>query len=933
MDFTTHNYNQYIFDHFFDPNIDYFPSVKFIPDLLYSSCKPDKIDFGKCQCEGKSICLNDNKCINFATYYECGDDCSSLIKCKNRRIYKKQFKKCQVFKTPNKGFGLRTKVKLLKNDLVLEYIGEVLDNNDLQKKIQNPTMCSFNMYYLMSLDSKKKLYVDAARQGGLARFINHSCNPNCKLETWYVNGFPRACIFALTDIHIDEELTFDYEWDNRPNHHQTKCYCQSEKCRGTIEITSTKQISHILLQPTNNYVASIIPLQLNDVYENSYINSVFQMLFSTYSFIDFVYKTIHYITMKQNPNHHIIKQQICLLHSIKDLFVYISPPVTDSRPNATTSHILMWLNRFKNKNDEIFTIFERNNSYLFLSFLLNSIINGIQNEEINEYFMTQIMEEKKCCCKTDPLVRKIVLKHTSLLLIATKNTSINSLLKEYFADKKEFDSDDECECDVGTIECKTQKNVCYTKTYTITKLPKILILCVKRDLDNEHINKSISFEKHLVLKNYTDDRSSSYYSLRSINYVTKDNDSAKHYTTDCIIHGTTQWIRYFQNNKIYLDFKKDILQSRNIRKQVNLLIYEQISLITYVNENKKADDSVTTGLDCIIKAVVTNKAKHNNSRKRKKNIYSQNYKVSIKLRNVQTRCDVQPKNLIFCNSFETIKSKAQISPVEKCIDPISLETETTELKKKNIVNNTDDESIMITNQCQSSSSSPQSKAQISPVEKCIDPITLETETTELKKKNIVNDTDDESKVTSNQCQSSSSSPQSKAHISPVKKCIDPITLETETTDLKKKIIVNDTVDESMVTSNQCQSSSSSPLIHENEVLCFDYLGIYTNRYTLTKKMFSVSEDETKYTTFTNPTIVSLIKILSDEESQFLNVQYPRNKYLSYGDNIPTKLTNLISLDDKSLLSKKSFVSKDTIFFYYKVVTMTVIQLHYKILKY
>ena len=56
-------------------------------------------------------------------------------------------------------------------------------------------------------------------------------------------------------------------------------------------------------------------------------------------------------------------------------------------------------------------------------------------------FMTQIMEEKKCCCKTDPFVRKSVLKHTSLLLIATKNTSINSLLKEYFADKKEFDSD------------------------------------------------------------------------------------------------------------------------------------------------------------------------------------------------------------------------------------------------------------------------------------------------------------------------------------------------------------------------------------------------------------------------------------------------------------------------------------------------------------
>lgn len=45
------------------------------------------------------------------------------------------------------------------------------------KKIEND-----NKFYFLTLDSSE--CIDARRKGNLARFINHSCNPNCKTEKW-----------------------------------------------------------------------------------------------------------------------------------------------------------------------------------------------------------------------------------------------------------------------------------------------------------------------------------------------------------------------------------------------------------------------------------------------------------------------------------------------------------------------------------------------------------------------------------------------------------------------------------------------------------------------------------------------------------------------------------------------------------------------------
>jgi SET domain-containing protein len=81
----------------------------------------------------------------------------------------------------------------------------------------------------------KTVYIDANIDGGLAKHINHSCNPNCKPFQWYVKGLPRMRFFAKRDIKKGAELTFDYQWAKVMGKRPTKCLCGEENCRRYIE--------------------------------------------------------------------------------------------------------------------------------------------------------------------------------------------------------------------------------------------------------------------------------------------------------------------------------------------------------------------------------------------------------------------------------------------------------------------------------------------------------------------------------------------------------------------------------------------------------------------------------------------------------------------------------------------------------------------------
>lgn len=87
-------------------------------------------------------------------------------------------------------------------------------------------------YYLMSFD--QNMIIDATK-GSIARFVNHSCKPNCKMVKWIVGGKPRMALFAGDNpIMTGDELTYDYNFDPFSAKNVQECRCGSENCRGVL---------------------------------------------------------------------------------------------------------------------------------------------------------------------------------------------------------------------------------------------------------------------------------------------------------------------------------------------------------------------------------------------------------------------------------------------------------------------------------------------------------------------------------------------------------------------------------------------------------------------------------------------------------------------------------------------------------------------------
>lgn len=188
--------------------------------------------------ETKTCC--DHRCINFATQNECVD-CSS--NCSNRRLQNRAFKKLEAREVYPKGHGLFTLEDIQPGDLVTEYLGDIVSQVDLEKRFA--LMADRKEHHMYVMQLKPKVFVDSRYRGSIARFYNHSCNPNCKLEVWSVNGRLRLGIFATQSVSKNEELTIDYSWklSGRP---PTRCYCKSHNCRGFLEIFNQDDIDEVL---------------------------------------------------------------------------------------------------------------------------------------------------------------------------------------------------------------------------------------------------------------------------------------------------------------------------------------------------------------------------------------------------------------------------------------------------------------------------------------------------------------------------------------------------------------------------------------------------------------------------------------------------------------------------------------------------------------
>ena len=84
------------------------------------------------------------------------------------------------------------------------------------------------------MDFDQSMILDATR-GSIARFVNHSCSPNCRMAKWTVHGKPRMALFAGDNgIMTSEELTYDYNFNPFSVKNIQECRCGADNCRGVL---------------------------------------------------------------------------------------------------------------------------------------------------------------------------------------------------------------------------------------------------------------------------------------------------------------------------------------------------------------------------------------------------------------------------------------------------------------------------------------------------------------------------------------------------------------------------------------------------------------------------------------------------------------------------------------------------------------------------
>ena len=121
---------------------------------------------------------------------------------------------------------------ITKGERIIEYTGERISHPVADARYDDESMQEHHTF-LFAVTSRT--VIDASRGGNEARFINHSCDPNC--ETEIEKG--RVYIFALREIPVGEELHYDYAYERSgdetaEDERRYQCLCGTAKCRGSI---------------------------------------------------------------------------------------------------------------------------------------------------------------------------------------------------------------------------------------------------------------------------------------------------------------------------------------------------------------------------------------------------------------------------------------------------------------------------------------------------------------------------------------------------------------------------------------------------------------------------------------------------------------------------------------------------------------------------
>lgn len=117
-------------------------------------------------------------------------------------------------KRSNTGLGLFVHEPIIKGSCIVEYRG---------KRLSQKEQYESRSKYLFEVN--KRVTIDGQARSNTARYINHSCRPNCEIETYR----SRVYVLAKRNIQRGEELTFDYDTEYFDEYIKPKG-CKCMKC-------------------------------------------------------------------------------------------------------------------------------------------------------------------------------------------------------------------------------------------------------------------------------------------------------------------------------------------------------------------------------------------------------------------------------------------------------------------------------------------------------------------------------------------------------------------------------------------------------------------------------------------------------------------------------------------------------------------------------
>ena len=140
----------------------------------------------------------------------------------------------KVKKSKVHGYGVIASNDIKKNTRIIEYLGEKISKIEGDKRSAariKKYLHRKNEGSVYIFELNKRYDIDGSFNYNKAKYINHSCNPNCEVdiiknEIW---------ISSIKKIKKGEELSYDYGYPFDPEDFKDhKCRCGEKKCIGYI---------------------------------------------------------------------------------------------------------------------------------------------------------------------------------------------------------------------------------------------------------------------------------------------------------------------------------------------------------------------------------------------------------------------------------------------------------------------------------------------------------------------------------------------------------------------------------------------------------------------------------------------------------------------------------------------------------------------------